>query len=181
LIGVDSFSLHEEIIAAGGSIHLGKWGSRLNQTQLEVAQSGMTNEEPSSKVKEVLLQLYPQLTGRLAESLEARVKERNAAVHRTLSARSDKEAKDIESILTELKKSIEAELKDQAYIQPMLFDDPEQERFERNKDAMRARAKEIPEEIERETAAIRARFANPQARMFPVAVTFLIPEKMAGG
>ena len=46
---------------------------------------------------------------------------------------------------------------------------------------MRARAKEIPGEIERETEAIKARFANPQARMFPVAVTFLVPEKLAGG
>ncbi len=91
-----------------------------------------------------------------------------------------KEAKDIESILTELKKSIEAELKTPEYIQPLLFDDPEQERYERNKDAMRARANEIPGEIKRETAAILARFANPQARMFPVAVTFLVPEKLAG-
>ena len=79
----------------------------------------------------------------------------------------------------QLKKSIEAELKDPAYIQPLLFATEEQERFDRNKDSMRARAREIPEEIKRETAAIRARFANPQARMFPVAVTFLVPEKMA--
>jgi len=43
---------------------------------------------------------------------------------------------------------------------------------------MRARAKEIPEEIKRETEAIRARFATPQTRIFPVAVTFLVPEKM---
>jgi len=141
----------------------------------------MTNVEPSDKVKDVLLDLYPQFAGRLVESLEARVKERKAAIHRTLSARADKEAKDIESILTELKKSIEAELKDAAYIQPLLagFDDPEQERYERNKDAMRARVKEIPDEIRHETEAIRERFADPQARMFPVAVTFLVPEKMA--
>jgi hypothetical protein len=44
---------------------------------------------------------------------------------------------------------------------------------------MRARLKEIPAEIERETAAIQARYANPQARLFPVAVTFLVPEKLA--
>jgi len=181
VIGGDNVRLHEEIITAGGSINQAKWGGRLNQTQLEAAQAGMTSDEPSSKVKDVLLQLYSQFTGRLTESLEARVKERNASIQRTLRVRAEKEAKDIESILTELKKSIEAELKDPAYIQPTLegFDDPEQERFERNKDAMRARVREIPEEIERETAAIRARFANPQARMFPVAVTFLVPEKMA--
>lgn len=180
VIGGDSFRLHEEIISAGGWITHGKWGGRLNQTDLERAQSGMTDVEPAAKVKDVLLALYPQVMSRLAESLETRVKERKAAVHRMLSARADKEAKDIESILTELKKAIEAELNDPVYVQPLLFDDPEQERFERNKDAMRSRLKEIPEEIERETNAIRARFADPQARMFPVAVTFLVPEKMAG-
>ncbi len=31
--------------------------------------------------------------------------------------------------------------------------------------------------IEAEQAAIRARFADPQPRMFPVAVTFLVPER----
>ena len=102
-------------------------------------------------------------------------------LQKKLAERADKEANDIESILTELKKSIEAELNDPEYVQGLLFDDPEKERFERNKDAMRARAKEIPAEIKRETEAIRARFADPQARMFPVAVTFMIPENMAGG
>jgi hypothetical protein len=37
----------------------------------------------------------------------------------------------------------------------------------------------IPEEINRETKGIRKRFADPQPRMFPVAVTFLVPERMA--
>lgn len=108
------------------------------------------------------------------------MKDRVDGLQKRLAERAEKEARDIESILTELKKSIEAELNDPAYIQPLLFDDPEMERFERNKDAMRARVREIPGEIERETAAIRARFADPQARMFPVAVTFLVPETMAG-
>lgn len=102
-------------------------------------------------------------------------------LQKKLAERADKEVRDIESILTELKKSIVAELNDPHYVQPMLFVFEEQERFERNKDAMRTRVKEIPDEIIRETEAIRARFVDPQARMFPVAVTFLIPEKMAGG
>lgn len=76
---------------------------------------------------------------------------------------------------------IEAELKVSVCIEGLLFDDPEQERFERDKDTMRARARVLPEEIKRDTAAIRERFANPQARMFPVAITFLVPKKLAGG
>jgi ERCC4-related helicase len=181
VIGGDSYRLHEELIAAGGYIRDQKWGGRLNVGQMEKVLDGATANEPSPTVKTKLLQLYPSLTSPLISALEARVRDRVDGLHKKLAERADKEAKDITSILTELKKSIEAELKDPAYIQPTLFATEEQERFERNRDAMRARAREIPEEIERETAAIRARFADPQARMFPVAVTFLVPEKMAGG
>jgi len=179
VIGGDSHRLHEEIIAAGGFIKDQKWGGRLNVGQTESFLSGATATEPSEPVKARLLELYPALTGPLASALEARMKQMVDGLQKKLADRADKETQDIASILTELKKSIEAELKDPDYIQPMLFDDPEQERFDRNKDAMRARAQEIPAEIKRETAAIRARFANPQARMFPVAVTFLIPEGIA--
>jgi hypothetical protein len=44
---------------------------------------------------------------------------------------------------------------------------------------LQARADAIPAEIEQETAAIRERFAEPQPRLFPVAVTFLVPERFA--
>ena len=46
-------------------------------------------------------------------------------------------------------------------------------------DATRPRLGENPREIEKKTEAIRARFADPQPRMFPVAVTFLVPAKLA--
>ena len=57
----------------------------------------------------------------------------------------------------------------------------EKAQFERNRDFLRARSKGIPAEIERETAAIKSRFADPQPRMFPVAVMFLVPERMRRG
>lgn len=75
----------------------------------------------------------------------------------------------------------EKELADPEYQQLTLFDDPEKEQFERNRDFLRARAKAIPEEIKRETEAIHRRYTNPQPRMFPVAVTFLVPERMQKG
>jgi superfamily II DNA or RNA helicase len=180
VIGGDSFRLHEEIIAAGCFIKDQKAANRLNVGQTDLALTGAMTKEPSAAVQDRLLRIYPFLTTTLRSALESRMKDRVDGLQKRLAERADKEAKDIETILTELKKSIEAELKDPVYVQGLLFDDPEQERFERNKDAMRARAREIPEEIKRETAAIRARFADPQARMFPVAVTFLVPEKMGG-
>ena len=48
-----------------------------------------------------------------------------------------------------------------------------------NRDALRRRLDEIPAELAQELAAIKARFADPQPRMFPVAVTFLVPERLA--
>jgi len=48
----------------------------------------------------------------------------------------------------------------------------------RNTAALRRRLELIPGEIEAEQAAIRDRFADPQPRLFPVAVTFLVPERL---
>ena len=80
-----------------------------------------------------------------------------------------------------MKRAIEEELDQPEVVQLTLFDEPEREQFERNKLALQSRLKEIPAEIERETAAVRARYADPQPRMFPVAVTFLVPEREARG
>ena len=181
VIGGDSYRLHEEIIAAGGFIKDQKWGSRLNVGQTLAASNGATTREPPAAIKTRLLELYPSLTAPLASALEARMKQLVDGLRKKLEGRAEKEVDDITSILTELKKSIEAELHDPVYIQTFLFATEEQERFDRNKDAMRARVQEIPDEIRRETEAIRARYADLQARLFPVAVTFLVPEKMAGG
>ena len=176
----DNYRLHEEIIAAGGLIKEGKWGGRLNVGQAEAILAAGTDKEPSSSVKAKLLELYPSLISSLASALKARLNDRVSGLEKRMAERAEKEAKDIAATLTELKKTIEAELDDRQYVRPLLFDNPERDQFERNKNAMRARAKEIPGEIERETEAIKARFANPQARMFPVAVTFLVPEKLTG-
>ena len=109
------------------------------------------------------------------------MKDRTSGLQKKLAERADKEADDIKAILIELKKAIDIELDEPEYEQMTLFDDPEKEQFERNRDFLRARSKAIPEEIKRETAAIKSRYADPQPRMFPVAVTFLVPEKMRKG
>jgi hypothetical protein len=127
-----------------------------------------------------LLAMWERVSQPLAQSLEARMKDRTASLQKKLGERADKEAHDIAAILTELKRAIETELNDPEYHQLELFDDPEKEQFERNRDFLRARAKAIPDEIEKETAAIRSRYADPKPRMFPVAVTFLVPERISG-
>jgi hypothetical protein len=63
----------------------------------------------------------------------------------------------------------------------LFFSELGKEQYGRNKDAMRARLRETPDKIKRETEAIAARFAETQARMFPVAVMYLVPERLAKG
>ena len=178
VIGGDSHRLHEEIITAGGFIKEGRF-TRMNVGQVAEALAAATDEEPSEATKKRFLKLWGEITPSLQQALTARMTERTKGLEKRLLERSDKEAQDIESILLELKRSIETELDEPEYRQLELFSDPERDQLERNKDFLRDRVKQIPAEIERETAAIRARFADPQARMFPVAVTFLVPRKMA--
>jgi hypothetical protein len=128
-----------------------------------------------------LLELWDKFAPSLAQSLETRMKDRTSSLQRKLGERAEKEAQDIRDILLELKKAIDNELNEPEYQQLSLFDDLEKDQLERNKDYLRGRSKAIPAEIERETAAIKSRYADPQPRMFPVAVTFLVPEKLRRG
>jgi hypothetical protein len=82
--------------------------------------------------------------------------------------------------LSELKHAIEVELHEPAVTQLMLptFSDAEREQFDRNAASLRARAAQIPAEIETEVTAIRARYTDPRPQLFPVAVTFLVPEHL---
>ncbi|MDZ4819557.1 MAG: hypothetical protein SGJ20_11345 [Planctomycetota bacterium] len=180
VIGGDSHRLHEEIITAGGFIKEGRF-NRMNVGQVSEALAAATDDEPTSMVKKQFLKLWDSLSSPLQQSLVARTKERTTGLEKRLAERADKEASDITSILNELKAAIENELDDPEYVQLELFSDPEKEQLERNKDFLPARVMQIPDEIVQETAAIQSRFADPQSRMFPVAVTLLVPKKMAKG
>jgi hypothetical protein len=97
-----------------------------------------------------------------------------------LAERAHKEVCDITAILNEPKQVIGTQLDDPYCREQYLpgFAREEREQFVRNADALRRRLEEIPGEIEKEAEAIRARLADPQPRMFPVAVTFLVPARL---
>lgn len=182
VIGGDSHRLHEEIITAGGFLREGRF-VRMNLGQIAEALGAQKPIEPSKSMQESLKALYPKHADPLRQALEARMKDRTSGLEKALAERATKEEGDIEAILTELQRAIEEKL-DDPDLRQMTFDgweDDERQQLERNMNALRVRVREIPAEIKRETAAIKARFADPQPRMFPVAVTFLVPERMAKG
>jgi ERCC4-related helicase len=171
--------LHEEIIIAGGAIRQGRF-NRLNVGQTQETLAAGTGKPVSERALQQLREVWPKVEDSLWDALEARMQDRLAGMERLLRERETKEVSDITSILNELKTSIERELHEIAKpVQLALFSDNEREQLTRNVDALRRRLQQIPEEMEAETKAIRARYLDPQPRMFPVAVTFLVPERFA--
>lgn len=178
IIGGDTHRLHEEIITTGGEIKEGKL-TRLKPADVDALLAAATEHGVGEAMQQRLLGLWDKLAPGLAQALEARTRERTTALHKKLIDRRDKEAQDITAILQELKRAIERELHAPEDPQLLLFSDKERSEFDQNKGFLQARLAQIPDEIVREVAAIHTRYADPQARMFPVAVTFLVPERMA--
>jgi len=180
VIGGDSHRLHEEIITAGGLLKEGRF-SRLGVSELDKLHAAAANDEAYEPMQQHLLELWDRFAPALAQSLEARMRDRTSGLEKKLAERAAKEADDIKAILLELKRAIDTELDEPEYAQLALFDDLEKDQFERNRDFLRTRSKAIPAEIDQETDAIRSRYADPHPRMFPVAITFLVPEKLQKG
>ncbi|MBI3966543.1 MAG: DEAD/DEAH box helicase family protein [Chloroflexi bacterium] len=178
VLGGDHQRLHEELIAAGGALRGGRF-VRLNVGELQRALDAAGPEPAPAAVRESLAARWDVYAPALFAALETRSRERGESLGRRLEERAAKEVADSRATLSELRRAILAELHQPAVQQLALFSDPEREQFERNADSLRARAEQIPAEIEREAAAIRARYAAPQTRLFPVAVTFLVPERLA--
>jgi superfamily II DNA or RNA helicase len=177
VIGGDSHRLHEEIISAGGFIREGRF-RRMNVGQVDAALGAATGKPVSAGTGERLRALWPSLRPALDAALEARMADRVAGMERLLQERMDKEMIDIQAVLAELAAAIEKELAEPEYRQLELWTDAERTQLSRNTQALRARLERIPGEIEAEQEAIRARYADPQPRLFPAAVTFLAPGRL---
>ncbi len=178
VLGTDHQRLHEELISAGGLLKEGRF-VRLNVRETQRALAAATDRSVSPAMQQRLAALWPQHEAALLAALEARLRERSESLQKLLADRAAKEVADITAILAELKRAIEVELHEPAVTQLMLptFSDAEREQFDRNAASLRARAAQIPAEIDAETAAVSARYADPHPRLFPIAVTFLVPER----
>ncbi len=185
VIGGDRHRLHEEVMVSGGLIRQKRFSRFGTIREMTDVLNSAKDREPSEKVKNDLLNLWPSIADPLRQALESRMKERTDSLKKILADRVEKEVSDMRTIMTELKNSIVAQLKeydDPAFSQEFLpgFAPAEREQFQRNLDALRMRVRAIPDEMEKEVNEIQARFVDPQPRMFPVAVTFLVPEMLAG-
>lgn len=181
VLGSDQHRLHEEVITAGGILNQGRF-NRVNVTETKRALESATDEITPENIKRKMTEIWSKYEASLMQSLEARMRDRTESLHKQLQERANKEIENTTSILEELRRSIMSELATPDYpIQPSLFNEVEHEQLERNLSSLRSRLEQIPIEIEQETALIKNRFTDPQPRLFPLTVSFLIPSKIAHG
>jgi len=178
LVGGEGARLHEEIITTGGEIVQGRF-RRINVTQVQTALDAASTHPVSLQTQDHLKSAWGNLEPGLLLALDARQRDRLDGMQKLLAERRDKEISDIRAVLSELQTMIERELDEPEYTQLEFWSTSEREQYNRNVQALRLRLKQIPEEMEKEIAAIQTRYADPQPRLFPVAVTFLVPEKYA--
>ncbi len=179
VLGGDNHRLHEEIITAGGALIEGRF-TRLNVGETKAALAAATNTPAPTAIEARFQALWDKHNDALQTALDARRTERTKNLEKNLEELAEKEVNKVKSIMTELQRSIQAELERKDGPQMLLdlgSDEPGMQQRERDLSALRRRMNEIPEEIQRESEHIRSRFAAPSARLFPVAVTWLIPRK----
>lgn len=183
LTGADGRRLHEEVICAGGRVAVGRF-ARYNVGQLRAAQDGATDDDAPPRTHPQLVAMWPAIAEPLWAAVQARGSERAQSLARNLADSESAEVATITQVLTELGRTIGAQLEElgrdtEHQLELALFTSDEREQYGRDTDALRRRLEQIPAEIEREAQAIARRYADPVPRVFPAAVSFLVPRALA--
>jgi superfamily II DNA or RNA helicase len=177
VLGGDNQRIHEEIIMAGGQIREGRF-SRMNVGEVQAAYAAATNESAPGFIEDRLKELWAKIEAPLAQALEARMTERTKNLQNFLDDRSEREVANFTAVIQELERSIRETL-DAKDDKQMQFDWTVEEKSQRERDigSLKNRLKELPNELTREIEHLRSRYRDPQPRLFPIAVTFLVPPR----
>jgi len=177
VLGGDNQRVHEELIIAGGQLREGRF-SRMGVTETQAAYAAAEATAAPGFVEDKLKELWAKIEAPLLQALDARMVERTKNLQKFLDDRSEREVANFTAVMGELERSIRETLADKDDAQ-MQFDWSVEEKQQRERDlgGLRARLAEIPDELKLETEHLRARYRDPQPRLFPVAVTFLVPPR----
>lgn len=177
VLGGDNQRIHEEIIVAGGQLREGRF-SRMNVGEVQAAHAAATNESAPGFVEDRLKELWAKIEMPLTQALESRMTERTKNLQKFLDERSEREVANVTAVMQELERSIRETL-DAKDDKQMQFDWTVEEKQQRERDigSLNNRLKELPAELSREIEHLRSRYRDPQPRLFPVAVTFLVPPR----
>lgn len=181
ITGGDGSRLHEGVVRVGG--RLAERFARFDTIEKTEQVWAARTDEPIANTR-MLADAWPKIAESLLEAVHARGEEVARQRNRELERRLADETRQVTDVLTDLRATIQSRLDEiaagEANPQLSLFDAEERAQFDRDRAALQRRLDEIPDEIERETAALAARYAARDPRVFPISVTFLVPERIAG-
>ncbi|WP_155341394.1 DISARM system SNF2-like helicase DrmD [Acrocarpospora corrugata] len=183
LTGNRGVRLHEQIALAGGTLEQGKLVVEKNPEALERWLAAASQDSPPPGLLDRLTGLWPALEAPLGRALASESKKIAAKQGKVLEKRCEEDIKAMRAVLAELERNIREALKtDPLWRQDSLFTiDAERDQLKKDHDELTERLAAIPGQIESEAIALRHRYADPVARRFPVAVTFLVPASVTVG
>ena len=170
--------LHEELTVAGGYLKDNSFSREARVTQVNAWLDKASSIQANERLFEGLKRRFDRNQDSILQSVEARSRDRLENLESTLETRKQQEIANITTVLDELERAIEDELrKEKEPEQFALFSEDERTQVRRDVEALKLRLARIPSEKEQEIEAIRHRFEGYAVRTFPVAVIFLVPER----
>jgi hypothetical protein len=170
--------LHEELTVSGGYMKDAAFSRETRVTQVNTWLDKAKSIQASERLFEGLKRRFDKNQDSILQAVEARSRDRLRNLETTLETRKQQDIANITSVLDELEKAIEGELrKEREPEQLSLFSEDERIQVRRDTEALKLRLARIPGEKEQEIETIRQRFEGYAVRTFPVAVIFLVPER----
>ena len=169
--------LHEELTVSGGYFRDGAFARETRVTQVNQWLDEASLHRAGDDLFSTLAGEFAAHEDTILRTVEARSSDRLRNLQNTLQNRKRQEIENITAVLDELARAIEEELISGSKPEQLgLFTDAEWTQLRRDVEALEARLARLPEEREREVAALENRYRDFEARTFPVAVVFLVPE-----
>jgi hypothetical protein len=173
--------LHEELTVSGGYLKDSSFSRETRVTQVNQWLEEASPHQADETLFGDLANQFAKNEKSIQRALEARSNDRLRNLQNTLESRKQQEITNITSVLDELTRTIQQELKNEHEPKQLsLFSEDERTQVRRDAEALKARLARIPEEKEQEVQAIEHRYRDFVARTFPVAVILLVPESSAG-
>ncbi len=175
--GGNHHRLHEELTLSGGYLRDQSFRREEGVARVQQWLDESTPITAASSLFDALRVRFDRQQEAILKAVDARSKERLRYLTNTLQTRKQQEVGDIGTVLDELEKAIQSELKKGEQPEQLsLFTEDERTQLRRDVAALEARLARIPDERQIETQAIEARYAKLDDRTFPVAVIFVVPE-----
>lgn len=179
--GGNHHRLHEELTVSGGYLRDQSFRREESVTRVQQWLDTAKPITAGASLFDVLRVRFDRQREAILKSVDARSKERLRFLANTLQTRKQQEISDIGTVLDELEKAIQSELKNEQQPEQLtLFTEDERTQLRRDLASLEARLARIPGERRMETHAIESRYAKLDDRTFPVAVIFIVPESAVG-